>query len=105
MGGQLGRIPSIPGYLVFWTLCLRGGMYGGTTREDPEYPGILSILDTVCSAPKIHVYTCRLWLGIEPWSSYNISRDSRDIPGSPGISRDLLWQHMTSLTYFSHGKL
>ena len=21
-------------------------MYGGTTREDPEYPGILSILDT-----------------------------------------------------------
>ena len=23
------------------------GMYGGTTREDPEYPGILSILDTV----------------------------------------------------------
>ena len=28
-------------------------MYGGTTREDPEYPGILSILDTVCSAPKI----------------------------------------------------
>ena len=22
-------------------------MYGGTTREDPEYPGILSILDTV----------------------------------------------------------
>ena len=28
-------------------------MYWGTTREDPEYPGILSILDTVCSAPKI----------------------------------------------------
>ena len=23
------------------------GMYGGTTREDPEYPGILSIPDTV----------------------------------------------------------
>ena len=22
-------------------------MYGGTTREDPEYPGILSIPDTV----------------------------------------------------------
>ena len=22
MGGQLGRIPSIPGYLVFWTLCV-----------------------------------------------------------------------------------
>ena len=22
-------------------------MYGGTTREDPEYPGILSIRDTV----------------------------------------------------------
>ena len=79
MGRQLGRIPSIPGYLVFQTLCLWGGMYGGTTREDPEYPGILSIpdtvsvrgmywgttredpeyagilsiLDTVCSAPKI----------------------------------------------------
>ena len=47
MGGQLGRIPSIPGYLVFRTLCLRGGLYGGTTREDPEYPGILSIPDTV----------------------------------------------------------
>ena len=24
-------------------------MYGGTTREDPEYPEILSILDTVCT--------------------------------------------------------
>ena len=23
-------------------------MYGGTTREDPEYSGILSIPDTVC---------------------------------------------------------
>ena len=23
-------------------------MYGGTTREDPEYPGILSHPDTVC---------------------------------------------------------
>ena len=23
------------------------GLYGGTTREDPEYPGILSIPDTV----------------------------------------------------------
>ena len=22
-------------------------MYGGTTRKDPEYPGTLSILDTV----------------------------------------------------------
>ena len=22
--------------------------YGGTTREDPKYPGTLSILDTVC---------------------------------------------------------
>ena len=67
MGGQLGRIPSIPGHLVFRTLCLRwcvwgdnsGGSrvpdtrhcvcegYGGTTREDPEYPGTLSIPDTV----------------------------------------------------------
>ena len=50
MGGQLRRIQSIPGYLVFRTLCLSGpgGMYGGTTQEDPEYPGILSIPDTVC---------------------------------------------------------
>ena len=47
MGGQLGRIPSIPRYLVLRILCLRGGIYGGTTREDPEYPGILSITDTV----------------------------------------------------------
>ena len=23
-------------------------MYDGTTREDPEYPGILSIPDSVC---------------------------------------------------------
>ena len=23
-------------------------MYGGTIREDPEYPGIFSIPDTVC---------------------------------------------------------
>ena len=23
-------------------------MYGGTTREDPEYPGVLSIPDTIC---------------------------------------------------------
>ena len=43
MGGQLGRIPSILGYLEF-----RTSMYGGTTREDPEYPGILSHPDTVC---------------------------------------------------------
>ena len=46
MGGQLGRILSIPGYLVFRTLSV-SGMNGGTTREDPEYPGILSIPDTV----------------------------------------------------------
>ena len=46
MGGQLGRIPSIPGYLAFRTLSVKG-YYGGTTREDPEYPGILSIPDTV----------------------------------------------------------
>ena len=31
MGGQLGRIPSIPD-----TVSVRC-MYGGTTREDPEY--------------------------------------------------------------------
>ena len=48
MGGQVGRIPSIPGYLVFQTLTVSvRGMYGGTIREDPEYPGILSIPDTV----------------------------------------------------------
>ena len=44
MGGQLGRIPRIPGYLVFRTYsghCVRNTMYGGTTREDPKYPGIL----------------------------------------------------------------
>ena len=32
------------GSRVSRTLC---GIYGGTTREDPEYPGILSIPDTV----------------------------------------------------------
>ena len=50
----------IPGYLVFQTLSVRlyvwgdksggsrdTGMYGGTTREDPEDPRILSIPDTV----------------------------------------------------------
>ena len=28
MGGQLGRIPSIPGHLVFRTLCLRWYVWG-----------------------------------------------------------------------------
>ena len=28
-------------------MSVRGYTYGGTTREDPEYPGILSIPDTV----------------------------------------------------------
>ena len=55
MGGQLGRIPSNPGYLVFRTLCLWGGMYGGTTREEPEYPWILSIPDTVSVRDSVSV--------------------------------------------------
>ena len=42
MGGQLGRIPSSGHYRH----CVCEG-YGGTTREDPEYPGTLSIPDTV----------------------------------------------------------
>ena len=28
MGGQLGRIPSIPGYLVFQTLSVKGYVWG-----------------------------------------------------------------------------
>ena len=44
MGGQLGRIP---GYLVFRTLCLWGVCMGGQLWEEPEYPWILSIPDTV----------------------------------------------------------
>ena len=76
MGGQLGRIPSIPGYLVFRTLCL----YGGTTQEDPEYPGILSIPDTVSVRESV-------W-GDNSGGS-QVSRDSRDIPGSPVATHDI----------------
>ena len=48
MEGQFGRTRSIPGYLVSIPDTVSvSGMNGGTTREDPEYPGILSIPDTV----------------------------------------------------------
>ena len=50
-------------------------MYGGTTREDPKYPGILSILDTVCSAPKIGFARDRAMVLLY-------------IPGSPVATRD-----------------
>ena len=43
MEGQLGRIPSIPGYLVYQTVG-RVGMER-TTGKDPKYPGILSVSD------------------------------------------------------------
>ena len=36
------------GYLVFRTFCVGVCTYGGTTQEDPKYPRILSIPDTVC---------------------------------------------------------
>ena len=41
-GGTTREDPEYSGHCV-----CEGGMYGGTTREDPEYPGILSIPDTV----------------------------------------------------------
>ena len=48
MGGQLGRIPSIPGYLVFRTMCVWGVCMGGQLGRIPSIPGYLrSILDTV----------------------------------------------------------
>ena len=79
MWGQLRRIPSIPGYLVFRTLCLCSGMYGGTTREDPEYPGILSIPDTV---------SVRWYVWGDNSGGSRVSRDSQDIPGSPVATHD-----------------
>ena len=40
MGGQLGRIPSIPGYLVFRTLCRSGILcMGGQLGRIPSIPG------------------------------------------------------------------
>ena len=33
-------------------------MYGGTTREDPEYPGILSIPDTVSVSGTVSGILC-----------------------------------------------
>ena len=67
MGGQLGRIPSIPGYLVFRTLGMWCVCMGGQLGEDPEYPGILSILDTgyvVCM------------YGGTTWGGSRVSRDT-----------------------------
>ena len=50
-GGQLGRIPSIPGYLVFRTLCLGGGIsgvyMGGQLGRIPSIPGYL-VFWTLC---------------------------------------------------------
>ena len=52
-GGTTREDPEYPGILSIPDTVSVRGMYWGTTREDPEYAGILSILDTVCSAPKI----------------------------------------------------
>ena len=52
-GGTTREDPEYPGILSIPVTVSVRGMYWGTTREDPEYAGILSILDTVCSAPKI----------------------------------------------------
>ena len=46
-GGTTREGPEYPRILsILDTVSVRG-MYGGTTREDPKYPGILSIPDTV----------------------------------------------------------
>ena len=42
-------------------------MYGGTTREDPEYPGILSHPDTV---------SVRLYVWGDNLGGYRVSRDT-----------------------------
>ena len=52
-GGTTREDPEYPGLLSIPDTVSVRGMYWGTIREDPEYAGILSILDTVCSAPKI----------------------------------------------------
>ena len=43
-------------------------MYGGTTREDPEYPGILSIPDTV---------SVRLYVWGDNSGGSRVSRDTK----------------------------
>ena len=44
----LEKVPGIPRYLVFRTLCVCVGVgMGGITWEDPKYPEILSIPHTV----------------------------------------------------------
>ena len=60
---------------------------GGITREDPKYPGILSIPDTV----SVRWYVRDMYGGTN-W-------EDPEYPGIPRISRDLLWQHMTSLFF------
>ena len=47
-GGTIREDPEYPGILSIPDTVSVSGMNGGTTREDPEYPGILSIPDTVC---------------------------------------------------------
>ena len=46
-GGTTREDPEYPGILSIPDTVSVRGIYGGTTREDPEYPGILSIPDTV----------------------------------------------------------
>ena len=45
-GGTTREDPEYPGILSIPDTGYVACMYGGTTREDPEYPGILSIPDT-----------------------------------------------------------
>ena len=47
-GGTIREDPEYPGILSIPDTVSVSGMNGETTREDPEYPGILSIPDTVC---------------------------------------------------------
>ena len=48
-GGTTREDPEYPGILSIPDSVSVRGLYGGTTREDPKYPGILSIPDTcVC---------------------------------------------------------
>ena len=47
-GGTIREDPEYPGILSIPDTVSVSGMNGGTTREDPEYPGILSIPDTQC---------------------------------------------------------
>ena len=82
---MLGILPSVPPYIPPHRHSVRntkypgileeyGTTHGGTTREDPKYPGILSIPDTVSVRGSV-------W-GDNSGGS-RVSRDSQDIPGSP----------------------